>query len=104
MNDMKMLTIVCGERIEDEVLLVFTDLNIKGYTVISGVGGSGQTGTVSGTGSWLDRNKLYLITLDNAHVAPFVDAIKALHTSLVQEHHGREVPLKVFVHPCELIV
>jgi len=104
MDGMKMLTVVCGERIEDEVLLLFTDLNIKGYTVMSGVGGSGQTGTVSGRGNWMDRNKLYLIALDESHMGSFVDAIGELHTKLVQDHHGREVPLKVFALPCELIV
>ena len=101
---MKMLTLVCGERIEDEVLLLFSDFEIKGYTVISRVGGSGQTGLVSGTGNWTDRNKLYLIVLDDDRVAPIANAVKDLQIKLVQDHYGREVPLKVFVQPCELIV
>lgn len=101
---MKMLTLVCGERFEDEVLLLFNEFEIKGYTVVSGVGGSGQTGKVSGTGSWTDRNKLYLIVLDDERVAPITSAAKQLHVKLVQEHYGHEVPFKVFVHPCEMIV
>ena len=101
---MKMFTIVVGERIEDEVLLLFNDLEIKGYTVISDVGGSGQTGIVSGIGRWTDLNKLYLVALDDDHMAPLVNAVRKLHDRLVQDHHGLEVPLKVFVQPCELIV
>ena len=101
---MKMLTLVCGERIEDEVLLLFDDCQIHGYTVMSPVGGSGQTGTVSGRGNWTDCNKLYLIVVDDERVASIATAVKALHRDLVQEHHGHEVPLKVFVQPCEMIV
>lgn len=101
---MKMLTIVCGEKIEDEILMLFGDLAIQGYTVVSDVGGSGQTGVVPGKGAWTDRNKLYLIALDDEHMAPLLKAVRELHVRLVQEHHGLEVPLKVFVHPCELIV
>ena len=41
---MKMLTIVCREKFEDEVLVIFSSLKIMGYTVVHGVGGSGETG------------------------------------------------------------
>jgi hypothetical protein len=101
---MKMLTIVCGERVDDEVRVLFNDLALKSYTVISHVGGSGQTGVVSGTGGWTDRNKLYLIALDEQHMTLLVNAVRELHVRLVQEHSGLEVPLKVFLQPCELIV
>ena len=101
---MKMLTIVCGERIEDEVLLLLESVAVKGYTVLSDVGGSGETGIVSGKGLWTDRNKLYLIALDDEHAAPLVKGVKELHVKLVQDNHGHEVPLKVFLQPCELIV
>lgn len=101
---MKMLTIVCGEKIEDEMLLLFDSVTVKGYTVLSDVGGSGETGIVSGKGAWTDRNKLYLIALDDEHMASLVNAVRELHVKLVQEHHGVEVPLKVFLQACELIV
>ena len=61
---MKMLNIVCGEKLEGEILAMFKDLGIKGYTVIAGVGGTGQTGTVSGTGGSIDRNTLFMVALD----------------------------------------
>jgi Nitrogen regulatory protein P-II len=102
---MKMLTLVCGEKIEDEVLGLFNELEIKGYSVISGVEGRGQTGIVSGAGGWwIDRNKLYLVALDDDHMAPLVNAVREMYARLIQAHYGHEVPLKVFVQPCELIV
>jgi hypothetical protein len=34
---MKMLQIVCGEKLEEEILALFQNLGIKGYTMIKGV-------------------------------------------------------------------
>ena len=62
---MKMLTIMCRERFEDEVLAVFNTLKISGYTVIHGVGGSGETGAVSVTHPSYEENKLILVALDD---------------------------------------
>jgi len=100
---MKMLTLICREGIEDEIQVMLSDLKIEGYTVISGVLGSGQTGPVTGK-AWTDRNTLYLIALDDARMVPLVNAVREVHTRLVQENDGHEVPLKVFLQPCDLIV
>ena len=101
---MQMLTIMCGARIDEAVRLLLNNLAVKGYTVMSDVGGIGQTGMVYGKGVWTDRSKLFLIALDNDHMTPLVNAIRELHLRLVHERHGLEVPLKVFMLPCELIV
>jgi hypothetical protein len=101
---MKMLTLVCRENLEDYIRLLFTDLEIKGYTVITGAGGSGETGTVSGRHEWTDRNTLYMVTLDDARMATLVNALKELHARLIEEQQGLEVPLKAFLQPCEVIL
>lgn len=100
---MKMLTLICREGIEDEVRAMLSELHITGYTVIAGVLGSGVTGTVTGK-AWTDRNALYMIALDDAHTGPLVNAVRELHDRLVQENEGHEVRLKVFLHPCDMIV
>jgi Nitrogen regulatory protein P-II len=101
---MQMLTIVCREKFDFDVLVLFNNLGIKGYTVLSGASGSGETGVVSGKQGSIDRNMLFLVALDEAQMATLVSAIKELHTRLVEEHTGHEVPLKVFLQPCEVIL
>ena len=101
---MKMLTIVCREQFEDEALALFTTLGITGYTVIHGVGGSGETGAVSVTHTKSDRNKLLLVALDDERMATLVRAVQALHARLVDEVWGHAVPFKAFLQPCELVV
>ena len=101
---MNMLTIVCNQRFDDEIQALFLMNNIKGYTVIAGVGGSGVTGDVSTGHGWTDKNTLYLITLNEDQMLPLINAVKEVHVRLVAERHGHEVPLKVFLQPCEVIV
>ncbi|MDF0644267.1 MAG: hypothetical protein P0111_09560 [Nitrospira sp.] len=101
---MKMLTIICREPFEDEVLGVFRRLKIKGYTVVHGVGGSGETGAVSVTHTSSDRNKLLLVALEDDRMATLVEAVKQLQAALVEEHSGHAVPFKAFLQPCDPIV
>lgn len=101
---MKMLTIVCREQFEDEVLAIFRTLGITGYTVIHGVGGSGETGAVSVTHTKSDHNKLLLVALNDDRMTTLVQAVRQLQTRLVQEHMGHPVPFKAFLQPCEPII
>ena len=85
---MKMLTIVCREKFEDEVLVIFKSLKISGYTVVHGVGGSGETGAVSVTHASHDRNKLILVALDDDRMAILVKAVKEVQARLVRRTLG----------------
>lgn len=103
---MKLLHIVCGEKLEAEVLGLFQTLGIKRYTVIGGVGGSGLTGTVSGTGSSIDRNTLFMVAIEDVHIhmTQIVNGVKELRTRHVHGYHGLEIPFKVFLLDCEVIL
>jgi len=101
---MKMLTIICREGFKDMVLNIFATQGITGYTVIRGAEGSGVTGTVPRTGLWRDRNMLFLVALDNDRMATLVTAVKQLRAELITANSGHEVPLKLFLQPCEEIL
>jgi nitrogen regulatory protein PII len=101
---MQMLTIMCREQFEDEVLALFSALGITGYTVIHGVGGSGETGARSVTHAGFDRNKLLLVALEEERMQALVQAVRDLRAALVKEHLGHPVPFKAFLQPCEPIV
>lgn len=106
---MKMLHIVCGKRFEDEIVALCKEMGIKGYTVISGVGGSGVTGTVPGAKTSADdhaTNTLFMIALDyeSTFLPEIVAALKELRAKHIQGHDDREIPLKVFLQPCEIII
>jgi PII-like signaling protein len=105
---MKMLHIVCGKRLEDEILAMFKKVGIKGYTVISGVGGSGVTGTVPVSNSVTNHgtNTLFIVALgyEATFLPQIVATLKELRAKHIQGHDDREIPLKVFLQPCEIIL
>ena len=104
---MKMLHIVCGKRFEEEVIAIFQEQGLKGYTVISGVGGSGVTGTVSGSDTTgHDSNTMFMVALDyeSIFLPEILAALKAMRAKHVQGHLNHEIPLKVFLQPCEIII
>ena len=105
---MKMLHIVCGKRLEDEILAMFKQQGIKEYTVISGVGGSGVTGTVPASNSVTNHgtNTLFMVALgyESTFLPKIVAALKEIRAKHIQGHDDREIPLKVFLHPCEIII
>ena len=98
---MKMLTIVCREPFEDEVFAVFSALKVSGYTVVNGVGGSGETGAVSLTHASHERNTLIFVALDDERMEIVIKGVKQLLARLVEERRGDPVPLRAFVQPCE---
>ena len=101
---MKMLTLVCREQLEDEVLNVFSTLKITGYTVIHGVGGSGVTGAVSVTHTKATNNKLFFVALEDDRMDLLMEAIRQMQARLVQETWGLPVPIKAFIQSCDLVL
>ncbi|HLZ33228.1 MAG TPA: hypothetical protein VKP13_04370 [Nitrospira sp.] len=103
---MKMLNIVCGAKFEEEILTLFKDLGIKGYTMIAGVGGRGHTGTVSGTGGSTDRNTLFLVALEDHHIhmTQVLNGVREIHARHVHGYRGLEIPLKAFLQPCDVVL
>lgn len=100
---MKMVTIICRESFERDVVQVFNSLGVKGYTVMSGLGGKGLTGAVSEHG-WNERNVGFLVVLDEEHATSLASAVKQLYVTLLEQQSGEEVPLKIFMLSCEVIL
>ncbi len=100
---MKMITIICREKLEREVVQLFDTLGIRGYTMMSGLGGRGLSGAVSEHG-WIERNMKFLVVLDEEQATSLADSVKQLYVKLLEQHAGGEVPLKVFSVPCDVIL
>lgn len=53
-----MLHIVCEKRFETAIVAILKEVGLKGHTVISGMGGRGVTGTVSGPDTSTDQSSV----------------------------------------------
>lgn len=100
---MKMVIIISRERLQEAVVRLLNELKINGYTITSGLGGRGQTGSVS-EHNWTERNVSFMIALEDHEVPSLTDAVKQLYVKLLDKQSGEEVPLKVFLQPCEVIL
>ncbi len=105
---MKMLHVVCGKGFEEEIIALFRDFGLRGYTMISGVGGGGVTGTVSPSdiSANTDTNTLFMVALDfeSTYLPQILDGLREVRAKYTHGHHDREIPLKVFLQPCEIIM
>jgi hypothetical protein len=100
---MKMVTIICRDRLERDLVQLFNTQGIKGYTVMTGLGGKGLTGAVSEHG-WIERNVGFLVVLGDDQATSLTTAVKQLYVKLLEQQSGEEVPLKVFMIPCEEVL
>lgn len=80
-----MLHIVWGKRFETTIVAILNEVGLKGQTVISGVGGRGVTGTVSGPDTSTEqssviRSALSFLTQD----APIISGLMSPSTTLQQ--------------------
>lgn len=100
---MKMIMIFCREKLERDVLQLLNSQGVKGYTVMSGLGGKGLTGVVSEHGL-IERNVGFLVVLDDTQATALAEAVKQLYKTLLERQGGEEVPIKAFVLPCDVIV
>lgn len=101
---MKMLTIICRERLQDEVLMFLEGEGIRGYTIIRGAAGGGVTGKVSGLHGASDRNQVFLIVLDDSSADELLKAVKHFHATLVQHNQREKVAFRAFVQSCDTVV
>jgi hypothetical protein len=46
----------------------------------------------------------FMTALEDEQVTALADAVKQLYLKLLEGNNGEEVPLKVFVQPCEMIL
>lgn len=100
---MKMVTIICRETLQDLVVKLLMDVGVQGYTVMSGLGGRGKTGAVS-QHNWTERNVSFVVAVEDIHVPSLTDAVKQLYGRLREKQSGEEVPIKVFLQPCEVVL
>ena len=73
-----------------------------------GVGGSGVTGTVPSSNPLTnhDTNTLFMVALgyESTFLPQIVAGLKEIRAKHVQGNPDREIPLKVFLQPCEIII
>ncbi len=93
---MKMVMIVYNEAIDMEAMEALAACNVKNYTKVIGVFGSGYaSGTHLGNDIWPGKNNILYVACEEANARQILSRIKELRKKL-----GRE-GVKAFILPIE---
>jgi|SRR5688500_10396901 hypothetical protein len=98
---MKMLIVVFRQSLDDEIRELLEGLKVKGFTEAPKVLGTGEAGRVGGTHEYPGYNSMILSALEDEEAKTVIARLQALHDKLAHNQHGAQIPLRVFVLPCE---
>jgi nitrogen regulatory protein PII len=101
---MKMLMIVFRESIEEDIKALLRTHNVKGFTEMHDVTGTGEAGPAFHSLSWPAFNDMILAALPDAEADTVVNALKDFRDRQVEKQGGAKIPLRVFALPCEMVV
>jgi hypothetical protein len=101
---MKMLLIVFRDSLEDEILVLLKELDVKAFTELQKVGGIGETGAAFHSFASPGANSMILTALAEDQAERVVDGLKTFRDQLAQQQKGMKIPLRVFVLPCLQVV
>ena len=101
---MKMLMVVFRDSLQDEVLMLLKDCDVKAYTLVQNVAGAGETGMALGSFASPGVNSMLLVVLSKEQADRSIEALKAYRDGLAEEHPTHKVPIRVFVLPCAEVV
>jgi nitrogen regulatory protein PII len=97
---MKMIMIVFRNSLEDHVLVFLKEHEIKGYTLLSKVAGSGETGAVAGSFASPGFNSMVLVALPEGQANDLLEKLKAFRDDLAKDRGLGKIPVRVFAFPC----
>ena len=101
---MKMLLIVFRDSLEDEILVLLNQLDVKAFTELQKVGGTGETGAAFHSFASPGVNTMIMTALAEDQADRVVAGLKAFRDQLAKQQQGAKIPLRVFVLPCLQVV
>jgi nitrogen regulatory protein PII len=83
---MKMVMVAYNEAIDAEVMEILQNCNLKNYSKVMGVYGSGETSGIHlGNDIWPGRNNILYICCENSQAQKVVSGVKELRKKLGKE-------------------
>lgn len=100
----KLLLITFRQSLEQDLADVLHKLEIKTYTIIPGVLGMGETGSVPSTFGWPGVNSILLLVLNEQQEKLVLEEFKAFRNRLAEKQSSSKIPLRIFVLPCDQVI
>ncbi|TAJ27878.1 MAG: hypothetical protein EPO64_05095 [Nitrospirae bacterium] len=101
---MKMLLLVFRQSLEQDLLLLLKELDVKAFTEAPKVFGMGEAGTAYQSLGWPGSNSMILAAMEEEQAERVVQRLKLFREHLAQQQHGAKIPMRLFAIPCEHLV
>src|SRR5262245_51249230 len=101
---MRMLIVVFREGLQDEILTLLQDCDVKAFTLIPNVAGAGETGRALGSYASPGLNAMLIVVLPKEQADRSIEVLKAFRSGIASDHPAGKVPVHAFLLPCTQVV
>lgn len=101
---MKMLLVIFRVSLDEDIRQLLQELNLKAFTEAPKVLGIGEAGQAADTLEQPGFNSLILSALEDDQAEQVIGRLRAYRDELSHHQHGANIPLRVFVLPCEQVL
>lgn len=101
---MKMLLFIYRESLTEEIHQFLKTQDVRAFSEILSIQGTGESGRVLGTLTWPGNNSLILTAVPDEKANHIADDFAAQRARLQQAQHGADIPMKLFVLPIEQMI
>lgn len=101
---MKMLLIIFRQSLDTEIAELLQSLKLQAFTEAPKVLGVGEAGRAADTFQQPGFNSLILSAVEDIQADAVIERLTAFRDELSRNQHGAQIPLRVFVLPCEQVL
>ncbi len=101
---MKMLVLIFRESLEQDVLQLLEELDVKGFTEAPKLQGRGETGKTFQTFGWPGYNAMILAAMEEEQAEHVIKRLKTFSHAAQRRQRVAKIPLRLFAVPCECLI
>jgi hypothetical protein len=101
---MTMLLLVFRYSLDEEILRLLKELNVKSFTEAPKVFGMGEAGTAFNSMDWPGSNCMILSAMEDEQATRVVAGLREFRDRLIKQQRNNKIPIRVFAFPCERLI
>jgi hypothetical protein len=101
---MTMLLLVFRHSLDEEILQLLKEMDVKSFTEAPKVFGMGEAGTAFSSMAWPGSNCMILAAMEDEQATRVVARLRDFRDRLSKQQSKNKIPIRVFSLPCERLI
>ena len=101
---MTMLLLVFRHSLDEEILQLLKEMDVKSFTEAPKVLGMGEAGTAFSSMAWPGSNCMILAAMEDDQATRVVARLREFRDRLAKQQGKNKIPIRVFALPCERLI